>query len=333
MRWSRGRVVLLVFVVALALGAALFFWRKNTAPLVARILPESQGVLYFNLSPLRAATHFDRKPVQHAPDYQQFINATGINFERDLNQAAFALDRLPDATGPNGGLAFSEVFAGRFDPVRLANYLGGIAGSSETYDSRTIFNIASDGRTVRVAILPHGMVAISNTPTAEQIHSMLDRARTAWLPFGSTEPTLLARHYSDLPMLSLAWGIGQIGLPFGDHGEFRVFGFTLPFRLDATFVASLRWTGSLRLRIEEIAPNEASAHASAQALKGLLQVGRFAENNLPGQVTNADTQALLNSASVVQYNDRAVLNATLPENLLHSLVSTPDQLAPGHSHP
>ncbi len=333
MRWTRGRLILLILVAVFALGTALFFWRSNTPPEVASILPESQGILYFNLSPLRAATHFDRKPVQHAPDYQHFIDATGINFERDLNQAAFALDRLPDATGPNGGLAFSEVFAGRFDAARLANYLSGIAGTTESYDGRTIYNIANDGRTVRVAILPHGMVAISNTPTAEQIHSMLDRARTAWLPFGAPEPALLTRHYGDLPALSLAWGIGQIGLPFGDHGEFRVLGLTLPFRLDATFVASLRWTGSLRLRIEEIAPNEASARASAGALRGLLQLGRFAENNLPGRMANADTRALLNSASVVQYNDRAVLNATLPENLLHSLVTRPDQLAPNNSRP
>ena len=327
MRWRRVLVALLI--LAIALGAALFFWRSATPPLVARLLPESQGIVYFNLSPLRAATHFDRKPVAHDPDYQRFIDATGIDFERDLDQAAFALDHLPDSTGPNGGLAFSEVFAGRFDPVRLAKYLAGIAGSQEVYDGRTIFNIASDGRTVRAAILPGGMVAVSNTPTAEQMHSMLDRARTAWLPIGSSEPTLLSEHYRDLPVLSLAWGLGQIGLPFGDHGEFRVMGFTLPFRLDATFVASLRWTGALRLRVEEIAPNEAAARASAGALSGLLKVGQIAANNLPRQVTSAETQALLNSASVVQYNDRAVLSATLPENLLRSLVRTPEALAPG----
>ena len=326
MRWKRTFVVLLI--LALALGAGLFFWRSATPPLVARLLPESQGIVYFNLSPLRAATHFDRKPVAHDPDYQRFIDATGINFERDLNEAAFALDHLPDSTGPNGGLAFSEVFAGRFDPVRLAKYLAGIAASTEVYDGRTIFDVPNDGRTVRVAVLPHRMVAVSNTPTTEQIHSILDRARTAWLPFHSSEPTLLSEHYHDLPVLSLAWGLGQIGLPFGDHGEFRVFGLTLPFRLDATFVASLRWTGALRLRIEEIAPNETAARASASALSGLLKLGQLAENNLPGQITSADTQALLNSASVVQYNDRAVLNATLPETLLRSLVRSPDALAP-----
>lgn len=319
-----------IVIGLLLLFGVFYLWHKSNPPLAARLLPESQGILYFNLSPLRAATHFDQKPVAHAPDYQHFIDATGINFERDLDQAAFALDRLPDLTGPNQGLAFSEVFVGHFDAARLTRYLATIssANASESYAGRTIYSIPSDGRTVRVAVLPHGMVAISNTPTAEQIHSILDRQRTAWLPFGGSEPTLLAEHYHDLPVLSLAWGLGQIGLPFGDHGEFRVLGLTLPIRLDATFVASLRWTGALRLRIEEIAPNQAAAEASAQALNGLLGIARLAENNLPSQATNPGVQALLNSSSVAQFNDRAVWNATLPDSLLQSLVHSPDSLAP-----
>jgi hypothetical protein len=327
-RRTRGRIALALLLVVIILGASLFFWRQATPPLVARILPEAQGILYFNLSPLRAATHFDRKPVPHDADYQHFIDATGINFEHDLNQAAFALDPLPDATGPNGGLAFSEVFAGNFDAVRLARYLAGIAVSTENYDGRTIYSIPNDGRTVRVAILPHGIVAISNTPTPEQIHSMLDRDRTAWLPFGSAQPTLLSEHYRDLPVLSLAWGLGQIGLPFGDHGEFRVFGFSLPIRLDATFVASLRWTGALQLRIEEIAPNETAATASAQALSGVLGIARLATNTLPDQITSQNLRTVLNSAKVTAYSDRAVLNATLPDNVLQALVHTSDGLTP-----
>lgn len=327
-RPTRGRVALLVLVAALLLGIALFFWRQSTPPLVARILPESQGILYFNLSPLRAATHFDRKPVPHDADYQHFIDATGIDVERDLNQAAFALDHLPDATGPNGGLAYSEVFAGRFDATRLIRYLSSIAASTETYDGRAIYNIQNDGRTVRVAILPHGMVAISNTPTPEQIHSMLDRERTAWLPFGSTQPMLLTDHYRDLPTLSLAWGLGQIGLPFGDHGEFRVLGFTLPIHLDATFVASIRWTGALQLRLEEIAPNQMAAAASAQALSGVLAVARIATNTLPDQITSQNLRTVLNSAKVTAYSDRAILKATLPDDVLRAFVHTSQALAP-----
>ena len=330
MRLSRGRIALFTFVVVVVVLAGLLLWRSNTAPLVARILPESQGIVYFDLAPIRAATHFNLKPVPHAPDYQRFIDATGIDFERDLDQAAFALDHLPDSTGPNGGLAFSEVFAGHFDAKRLANYLYGIANDTEKYDGRTIYSIPSDGRTVRVVLLPRGMVAISNTPTADQIHTILDRDKTAWLPFSAPQPELLTEHYGDLPALSLAWGIGQIGLPFGDHGEFRVFGFTLPIRLDATFLASLRWTGSLKLRIEEIAPNATAAQATSGAVSTMLKLARFTENTLPGAVTSAQAQAFFNSATVDAVKDRAILNATLPEDLLRSIVHTPDQLAPAN---
>ena len=62
----------------------------------------------------------------------------------------------------------------------------------------------SEGRTVRVAQIGYDMVAISNTPSTEQIHSMLDRHRTAALPFSGS--TLLAEHYSEMPLLSVAWG-------------------------------------------------------------------------------------------------------------------------------
>ncbi len=323
LRFSRGRAVLVFTLFLLATVGAAFFWHKTTPPLAARLLPESEAIVYANLSPLRAATRFHEHPVPHSHDYQQFIDATGIEPERDLDEAAFALDRLPDLTGPNAGLGYSEVFRGRFDSVRLARYLASIAGASEQYDGKTIYAIPSEGRTVRVALLSNSMVAVSNTPTPEQIHSILDRARASWVPLGQTGPTLLARHYRDLPALSLAWGLGQIGLPFNDHGALNLFGLTLPFRLDATFIASLRWTGALRLRVEEIAPTETAAQLSAKGLSGLLDVGRFAENNLPEAAVNPGARAFLNSAKVTEYNDRAVLTATLPEDLLRSLLQAP----------
>jgi hypothetical protein len=328
MAWPRRTLrptLILAAVGLLLLGIALYL-RKQAPPECARLLPESQAILYFNLRPLRAATHFDRRPVPHDPEYQRFIDATGIDFERDLDEAAFALHRTADPLGPNGPVAYSEVFSGSFDAPRLARYLAAASSSQESYAGRTVYSVANAGRTVRVALLGTHMVAVSNTPTAEQMHSILDRYRAWVLPFSGS--SLLAAYYKDVPLLSLAWGLGEIALPFTDHGAISVMGLTLPMRLDTTFIASLRWTGSLRLRIEQIAPSEAAATAAAKTIETLVNLGRMAENNLPGSLANENARALLNSATVVHYNDRAVLNATLPAHFFETLMSTPDAVVP-----
>jgi hypothetical protein len=112
----------LLLMLALVAGLVAAVWLcKNAPPEVARLLPESDAIVYFNLKPLRLATHFDRTPVPRSPDFQHFIDATGIVPERDLDSAAFALHRMDDPNGPNGSVAYSEVFEGRFDGVRLAD--------------------------------------------------------------------------------------------------------------------------------------------------------------------------------------------------------------------
>src|SRR6202000_3304191 len=100
--------------------------------------------------------------------------------------------------------------------------ISGVASTQEEYSGHTIYSVPSDGRTVRVTLLGYDMVAVSNTPTAEQIHSILDRYRSAALPFAGS--SLLSDYYEEVPLLSLAWGIGQIGLPLGDGGDVRVMG-------------------------------------------------------------------------------------------------------------
>ncbi len=316
------RITTGVVAIVLLLLAGAIYLRKKAPPEAARLLPESDGIVYLNLRPMRAATHFDQHPVTHDADYQHFIDATGIVAERDLDEVAVALHRMPNPTGPNGPVAFSEVFEGHFDGRKLAQYLESVATSKETYAEHEIYNIPVEGRTVRVTILGYDMVAVSNTPSEEQIHSILDRYRTAALPFSGS--TLLAEHFSEVPILSLAWGIGQIGLPLGDGGgSMKVMGLTLPFTFDATFIASLSWTGKTRLRIEEIAPNEAAARLSAESVQTILSFARTAEDNAPQNGADPDTRALLDSAQVEHHKDRAVLTATIPSALLQKLVSAP----------
>ena len=88
-------------------------------------------------------------------------------------------------------------------------------------------------------MLGYDMVAVSNTPTAEQIHAIVDRYRTAALPFSGS--SVLSDYYSQVPALSIAWGIGRISLPFWSQGGPRVFGVTLPLDADTAFIASVRY--------------------------------------------------------------------------------------------
>ena len=314
--------IIIVVLVFLLLGLAAYL-RRNAPPEAARLLPESDCILYFNLRPLRAYTHFDQHPVAHDPGYQSFIDATGFEFERDLDEVAFGLHRMTNPLGPNGVVAFSEVFVGHIDRQRLTSYLGSIAAQTEEYAGHTIYDIPSQGRTVRVALLGYDMVAASNTPTPEQIHSMLDRYRTSALPFSGS--SLLSDHYPEVPLLSLAWGIGKISVPLKSDG-ISIMGFHFPVEINTTFIGSVRWAGALHLRIEEIAPNELAATVSSDALNTMLAIGRAAENNLPSMMTNTDIRDLLNSTDIEHKKDRAVVTATLPVALLQKLVTAPNSL-------
>lgn len=328
---KRTKTTLFLVFLVLAILAAAIYLRKKAPPEAARLLPESDGIVYLNLRPLRAATHFDQRPIARDPGYQRFVDATGFVFERDLDEAAFALHEMPNPTGPNGLVAFSEVFVGRFDGKKLAKYFESQARARETYSGHEVYEIPSEGRTVRVTQLGYDLVAVSNAPTAEQIHSICDRYRTAALPFSGA--TLLTEHYSDVPLLSLAWGIGKIGLPLGENGSLKILGMKIPLPEDTTFIASVRWTGALRLRVEEIAPTDLAATTSAVGLETMLGLFRTVENNLPGNTGNPEIRSVLNSMKVDHHRNRAVVSVTLPDGLLQQIVSSPENLTPLPTHP
>ena len=316
MRKRTGYTLLIVLLVLTALGVAVYL-RQKAPPEIARLLPESDAILYFNLQPLRAATHFDRNPPTPSAEYQQFITATNIVPERDLNEAAFALHRMDNPRGPNGPVAFSEVFSGTFDSVRLATWLAAHSASQETYANHTIFSIPSEGRTLRVTLLDYETVAASNAPTPEQLHSIIDRARAAASPFAGC--SLLAARYADIPPFSQAWGIGHIGLPFGENGNVTVAGLQLPIPADTTFVASLRNTSAIHLRVDELTQTEAAALQASQSLSNLLKLVRTLQQ--AQQPTDPELVAILNSITIDSHQDRVTLNATLPPDALKRIAA------------
>jgi hypothetical protein len=323
MTYRRRKLSIAIVLVVLVLLAGAIYLRKEAPPEAARLLPESDGIVYVNLRPLRAATHFDQHPVEHSPEYQHFIDATGIQFEHDLDEAAFALHRMADPKGPNGSLAFSEVFVGHFDGRRLSEYLASIAASQEPYAGHAIYNIASEGRTVRAALLGYDIVAVSNTPSTEQMHSMIDRYRTAALPFSGS--SLLSKYYSKLPLLSVAWGIGQIGQPLANGGA-RVLGLKLPLPPDSTFLASLTWIGKIHLRVTQIAPTDTAAADTTESLQTILVLVKSMANTPGTDTYDTDGRALINSIVVERHRNEAVLTATIPTGLLQRVVNHPQDM-------
>ena len=328
LRKSTRYSLLLVLALVAALAIVLLL-RKAAPPEAARLLPESDAIVYVNLKPLRLATHFDRTPVTRSPDYQHFIDATGIIPERDLDNAAFALHRMEDPNGPNGPVGYSEVIEGRFDGERLTKYLAGISTAQETYSGHTIFTIRiNDGkvtRPLRIAQLGYDSVAASNMPTAEQIHSILDRHRAAASPFSGS--SLLSARYRDVPLLSSAWAIGHIGLPFSERGYISIFGLQLPLPEDTTFVASLRYVGTIHLRIEQITPTDADATRATQTLTsivGLVKTVQQAQAQM-GQPSSSTVtvREMLDSTKVEQHKDRAIITANIPIDLVKQLTASP----------
>ena len=314
----RTRRLLWIIAAVVGLVAVAVFLRFKSPPEAARLLPESDGILYVNLRPMRALIHTHLPAVAPAPEYQQFLNATGFVWERDLDQAAIALHRMADPRGPHGPVAYSMVLVGRLDGRRIAAWLAAHAAIRENYAGQTIYSLPSDGRTVRVAQIGYDTIAISNTPTPEQIHSILDRHRTAALPFAGS--TLLARHWVEIPLLSFAWGMGQIGLPLTESGAIHVFGLALPLTPETTFLASLRWVGSLRLRVEEIAPGDQAANSQMASLGLLLSLARGATESLAPTPANRGLQQLLASAQLSTHRNRVTLRAQLPAKTLVDLI-------------
>ena len=207
MRIKRVLPVLFGFLIFVASLALIVQLRKHAPPEPARLLPGADAFLYIDLKWMRRAdiaTHIPEVP--HDPEYEQFIRATGFQFERDLQEAALAIHYAGPLTG--GETRYSEIFIAKLDGDRLRDYLRVLTRSVDSYRSVDIYNIPLQGRTLRVAILGVDTVAASNHPDAGVIRGIIDRSRKLASPFGG--PALLRQFYKRVPIASLAWGIFRV---------------------------------------------------------------------------------------------------------------------------
>jgi hypothetical protein len=320
----RRKLPILAGVLAIAAAVALIvFLRKQAPPEPARLLPGADGFFYINLKWIRAFNATNQLPqISHDPEYQRFIDQTGFQFERDLDQAAFAV-HYPESWGKGTGgssseARFSEIFVGKFDSGRLVPYLGKLASSTDDFRGFNIYNIPLEGRTVRVAILSYDSVAVSNHPDPEVIRGIINRSRKLASPFGG--PWLLRRFYRHVPLASLSFAILRVRpaemSSFGGFG-----GWSLLFPKPAVAVISARYLRALHLRAEAYAENDADAQAIADKASAFVNLFHAAEGSVGSHGNDADVKAFFDSLRVEHSGDRAILTATVPPGFISKVLA------------
>jgi hypothetical protein len=322
MRIKRALPVLSGFLIAALAITVIVQLRKHAPPEAARLLPGADGFVYLDLSWMRLADIGHHLPVvRHDPEYAQFIQATGFEFERDLREAALAVHYASPQTG--GETRYSEIFIGKLDGEKLRSYLKGLARKVDSDGAVDIYNIALQGRTLRVAILGVDTVAASNHPDAGVIRGMIDRSRKLASPFAG--PALLRQFYKQVPIASLAWGIFRMQPPPAESPSDILFGLSGP----ATVVASVRYLRAVHFRAEAFTGDERAAEQLTQQAGTFLSVFHSAEVSVAGETPDPDIKKALDSLKVEQKSDRAVLTATLPTELLRKIVAeAPQEVGP-----
>ena len=265
MRIRRRLTIPLTVLLIVAAIALIVVLRKQAPPEAARLLPGADGFFYINLKWIRTFNASQLPPVSREPEYQKFVEETGFQFERDLDQAAFAI-HYPQSWG-NGtaGSAteprFSEVFVGKIDSGRLTAYLKKLSSSIDNYRGFDIYNIPFEGRTVRVVMLSYDSVAISNHPDAAVIRGILDRSRN-WprrlpalvapqvLPSGPSGQFVFC-HSAGSPRDQLLRRLRQLELPVPPSRRRHI---------------SARYLRALHLRAEAFTDSDADAQAPPKSL-------------------------------------------------------------------
>jgi hypothetical protein len=326
----RNIVIVAVVLVACAVIAGLLLSRRGQAPEAARLLPAADAYLYVDLMPLRTAGLFNNAPANMDPDYAQFVRDTRFQFERDLDEAAFAV-HLPPPTA-TAETRYSEVFVGRFDGGKLAAYLRKTATSSKPYRNTIIYSIPLPGRTLRVAVLSKSMVASSNADSEFVIQEIVDRFSQS---ISGKGPELLRHYYRQVPLASVAWAIARTA-PAGQQGNAKFDlpgGFELFFPADTVIVAAVRYLGSVQFRAEAFARSQPDAQRISDQFSAFLALARTVEIRAQGGGIDPDLKTFFDSISVSQTQDRAQLNATIPAGFVKKILSEPPVEAIGAAPP
>jgi len=324
----RRKIPILAGILLIAIAVAVVvFLRKHAPPEAARLLPQADGFVYINLKHLRRAKVPAKLPdVSHDPEYEQFIRATGFQFEDDLDEVAFAI-HYPTRQQPE--TRYTEIFIGKLQAQRLRDYLHEIAKSVDTYQSIDIFNVPLENRVLRVAILGVDIVAASNLPEPRVMEGIIDRSRKLASPFAG--PALLRKYYKYVPFTeryfpfaSLGWSVFRVD-PAAGRGGGGPFGMAFLFTKPAVVVAAVNHVGSVSFKAEAITDDEDEAKRVTDQVNSFLALSESAEANVGTAGPDPDIKEVFKSLEVRQHGDRATLTAKIPPALIQKLLTPPPE--------
>lgn len=306
------KLLISAFLFAMVAGGIYLYWQRQAAPRMARVLPDGDRLLYVDVRPLRLWDWSKSSPVHLEGDYQEFVDQTGIRFERDLDQAAVSWHDLG-----TGDAEAAALFAARFDPAKLKSYLQKISAQTESYHNLTVYVVPHEGHTVRVSLLDPETVAITNAGNPDMIHGMIDRWNDA--PAG---PALLAQYYTRVPIGSLGWLIDRI--PRGSSATQLPAGLSFSFLEGTVAVVSAGYDGALRLRADVFAASEDDARRITDSANGFLGVYRSVSRTA-ARGGDPDVKAALDSIRVEQNGNAALFTASLSNRFLKKIAAEAQQ--------
>jgi hypothetical protein len=304
----RKLLILALLLAVTGPGAYVLYLHSLAPPAAVLLLPEGNLLAYVNLRLVRPFWDLSKsKPVALEGDYKEFVNQTGIQFERDLDEVAASWQ------GTSAGRDFGSaaIFAGSFDSSRLKAYLQKNSSQEEIYRDLIIYSIPNQDHIVRVCALDGRRVATSTAPSSETMHGIIDR-----IDRSGKGPWLLQTYYRHIPATSLAWIIDRF------HRDSTIVPqgliTNLSFLDNTIAVGSLRYKGSLFARADVFAVNAADAQRVFDSANAFITLSGFFGKS-KGIRDDADVKAALDSIHVAQQGNVVTITAECPGRLLNRI--------------
>jgi hypothetical protein len=268
-----------VFAALVALVSGYFDWSSrdkdaNRAELLSAMPVNGNAAAYVDLAQMRPSPLLAQL-LAWAPhetpdsDYAQFIEATGFNYERDLDRIAISLDREPQS------LNVFAVAEGRFDRKKIEKY-GAQFASLRTADGKTLYSVPVNGslRKAYFTFLRDDRIAWANDSSYFfQQPQPAKTSASAWREHFSRvagTPILLILRQDANAASALAEAPGNLRSP----------------QL-ATLISQLQWISisgapqgsALRTVVEGEALDENTAHQLKELLSGLVVIAQMGLND------------------------------------------------------